>query len=96
MKISEIKDGMNDVSVSGEITEISEPREVITKFGTTQVATAKIKDDTGEIPLSLWGKQVDMFKVGDKIEVIGGYTKTFKDQVQVNVGKNGSIKKAEA
>lgn len=96
MKISEIKDGMNDVSVSGEITEISEPREVITKFGTTQVATAKIKDDIGEIPLSLWGKQVDMFKVGDKIEVIGGYTKTFKDQVQVNVGKNGSIKKAEA
>lgn len=96
MKINEIKDGMNDVSVSGEITEISESREVITKFGTSTVATAKIKDDTGEMLLSLWGRQIDMVHVGDKVEITGGYTKSFKDQVQINVGKNGSLKKVEA
>ncbi|MCL4406647.1 MAG: OB-fold nucleic acid binding domain-containing protein [Candidatus Parvarchaeota archaeon] len=96
MKINEIKDGMNDVSVSGEITEISESREVITKFGTSTVATAKLKDDTGEILLSLWGRQIDMVHVGDKIEITGGYTKSFKDQVQINIGKNGSLKKVEA
>lgn len=96
MKINEIKDGMNDVSVSGEITEISESREVITKFGTSTVATAKLKDGTGEILLSLWGRQIDMVHVGDKIEITGGYTKSFKDQVQINIGKNGSLKKVEA
>ncbi|MCL4399094.1 OB-fold nucleic acid binding domain-containing protein [Candidatus Parvarchaeota archaeon] len=95
MKISEVKEGMNDVSISGEITEISEPREVLTRFGNSSVATAKVKDEDGVISLSLWGKQISMFKVGDRIEITGGYTKSFRGEVQINVGKSGSIKKIE-
>ena len=94
MKISEVKEGMNDVSISGEIVEISEPREVITRFGNSSVATAKVKDDSGTISLSLWGKQISLFRVGDQIEITGGYTKSFRGEVQINVGKTGSIKKA--
>lgn len=93
MKINELKGDMNNVEVSGEIVEISQPREVMTRFGNSKVATAKLKDDTGTVDLSLWGKQIDMFQVGDKVEVTSGYTKTFRDNVQVNVGKQGSIKK---
>ncbi len=93
MKISEITDGMNDVEVTGEITEISAPKEISTRFGTNRVATAKIKDDSGEIQLSLWGKQIEMVQVGDKVQITGGYTKPFRGQVQLNVGKNGSITK---
>ncbi len=93
MKVSEIKDGMSNVDFQGEITEISEPREVVTKFGNTTVATAKVKDDTGTISLSLWGKQISLVAVGDNIEVTGGYTRSFRDEVQVSVGKTGSIKK---
>ncbi len=93
MNVSEIRDGMSNVEFSGEIVEMSEPREVITKFGNTTVATAKIKDETGTINLSLWGKQISTVNVGDKVEVTGGYTRSFKNEVQVNVGKSGSIKK---
>jgi replication factor A1 len=93
MKISEIRDGMSNVELTGEIVEISEPREVITKFGNTSVATAKVKDDSGTINLSLWGKQISAVKVGDNIHITGGYTKSFRDEVQVNVGKQGSLQK---
>lgn len=96
MNISEIKDGMSSVDLEGEITEISPAREVITKFGTTSVATAKVKDETGTISLSLWGKQISLFNVGDRVSVKGGYTRSFKNEVQVNVGKAGSLQKLEA
>jgi ssDNA-binding replication factor A large subunit len=93
MKISELRPDMNNVEVAGEITEISAPREVVTRFGNNRVATAKIKDDSGAVSLSLWGKQIDEFKVGDKVEIKGGYTKAFRDETQVNVGKMGSLQK---
>ncbi|MGC8516854.1 MAG: OB-fold nucleic acid binding domain-containing protein [Candidatus Acidifodinimicrobium sp.] len=93
MKINEITNGMNEVNVSGEITEISQPKEITTKFGMNRVATAKLKDETGEIQLSLWGKQIDTVSVGDKVEIVNGYTKDFHGQMQLNVGKNGSINK---
>lgn len=96
MKISELRDGMSNVDISGEIVDISEPRDVITKFGNSTVATAKVKDDSGTVSLSLWGKQISLVSVGDKIELKGGYTRSFKDEIQVNVGKQGSIQKVEA
>lgn len=93
MKINELTNGMNDVNVSGEIVSISKPKEITTKFGTNRVATAVLKDETGEIQLSLWGKQIEMVSVGDKVEIVGGYTKDFHGQTQLNVGKNGSLNK---
>lgn len=93
MKISELKDGMGDIELTAEITEVGESREVMTKFGSNKVATAKIKDDSGECKLSLWGKQIEMFSVGDNVEISKGYVKSFRDELQVNVGKTGSIQK---
>lgn len=87
---------MSNVDISGEITEISEPRDVITKFGNSTVATAKIKDESGTVSLSLWGKQISLVSVGDKVDIKGGYTRTFRDEIQVSVGKQGSIQKVEA
>ncbi len=91
MKIEEITSGMNDVDTFGEITDISEPKEISTKFGRTRVATATLKDETGEIDLALWGNQIEMVHVGDQVEIKGGYTKEFKGKLQLNVGKRGSI-----
>ncbi len=93
MKIAELRDGMNDVDVTAEVVEMGETREVMTKFGSNRVATAKIKDDSGECKLSLWGKQIDMFTAGDHVEISKGYVKSFRDELQINVGKTGSIKK---
>ena len=55
MKISELKAGATNVELEGTVTEKSEPREVITKYGKRlNVANAVISDDTGSISISLW------------------------------------------
>jgi len=94
MKISELKSGTGNVTVEGEFTEVSEPREVVTKFGKrTQVADAKLKDDSGEITMSLWGDDAAKYAAGDKVKIENGWVSEFKGNVQLSAGKYGKITK---
>ena len=91
MKINEIKFGMRNVNTEGKIVEISGIREVSTRYGRKNVASATIKDDTGEIALTLWENQIDSVSVGDQVKVSGAYVTEFKDQLQLNVPRSGKI-----
>jgi len=92
MKIQELRSGMRRVNVAGNITEISEPREVSTRFGEThRVATAVISDDTGKIKLSLWDSNIEQVKVGDNVQIENGYVTTFQNETQLNVGRFGKL-----
>ncbi len=91
-KISELKEGMNNVSVEGKVTSLTAPKEVVTKFGTsTQVANATVEDETGSILLVLWGNQIGNVKEGTTISIEGGYVKSFRGTMQLGVGRNGKI-----
>lgn len=92
MKISELKAGMQSVDIEGKVDSKEEPREVQTKYGPNRVSSAMIKDDSGSIKLTLWGKQIDEIKEGDKISLASGYTTEWNGEVQVNVGRNGELK----
>jgi replication factor A1 len=91
MKISDIVAGMSNISVEAKVIDISEKREVNTRYGPRIVADAIIQDDTDQIAVSLWEKQIDMVKVGDKIKVTGAYVTKFRDKLQLNVPKSGKI-----
>lgn len=91
MKISEIRDGMGNVSVVARVVEIGEPREVMTRFGPATVATAVLEDETGRIMLSLWRDQIGMVKVGDLVSIQGAFVRSFRNQLQLNVGRRGRI-----
>lgn len=94
VKINELKLGMNDISLKAKVNDVSEPRSVRTKLGyTTKVATATIEDDSGTIPLTLWGKQTEEIGEGDTIQVTGGYISEFKGELQLNVPRKGELKK---
>ena len=93
MKIKDIRKGMNNVSAEGTITEISEVKEVETRYGTKNVANATLRDETGEIKLSLWDKQIDSVKVGEKISVSGAYVSEFRGELQLNIPRSGKIEK---
>jgi replication factor A1 len=96
MNIGELKAGMNVTSLKGKITEMKEPREVNTKFGTTIVLTeATLEDDTGSVKLVLWGEQSSGLEEGAEVEITGGFTKEFKDEIQLSIGKKGTIKPVE-
>lgn len=92
MKINELRLGMNNINLTAKIIDVSEPRSVRTKMGyQTRVATATIEDDTGKIPLTLWGKQIDEIGEGDTIEIKDGFISEFRGELQLNVPRKGQI-----
>jgi replication factor A1 len=79
-------------AIEGSIDSISEPRTVNLKTGgQAQVADAMLKDDTGQIKLTLWDAQIKMVKQGSKVRIENGYITTFRGENALNVGKYGKL-----
>ena len=94
LKIGDLKGEQSKVDVEGEITGKGETRSVnLRAGGSSEVADATIQDDTGSIKLSLWGEQINQFEVGDKVRIENGYTKAFRGEMQLNIGRYGKISK---
>ena len=93
MDIKELRNGMKRVTVEGKIAEKTEAREVRSRFGdqTYQVATAIIGDETGRINLTLWNEIIDQVNVDDKVKIENGYVTSFRGEIQLNVGKYGTL-----
>jgi replication factor A1 len=94
LKISELNVGMKSVSATGKILEVSEPREVMSRFSNrlNRVATAVLSDDSGKIDLTLWNDQIEMVKLEDTATVENGYVTEFRGVKQLNVGRYGTLK----
>jgi len=93
MKIRDLRNGMKNVSVEAKIVEKSEAREVLSRFKdeTYRVATAVIADETGKIKLTLWNDQINQVNINDTVKVENGYVTSFKGEIQLNVGKYGTL-----
>ncbi len=94
MKIAELKPGMRRVDVAGTIVKIDGPRDVQTKFGPGQVATATLKDDSGEVEVTLWNENISKVQVNDSVQIENGYVDSFRGKLQLNVGRYGKLTKA--
>lgn len=95
MKIGEIKRGMSNVSLEAKVIDISETRDVMTRFGRRSVADALIEDETGQISVSLWQDQIDRVSVGDMISITGAFVTEFRGKLQLNVPRSGRIQVIE-
>lgn len=93
MKINELRDGMRKVDIEGNVIEKSDAREVRSRWTneTYQVADATLEDETGTISLTLWNEQVTQVNVGDRVKIENGYIKSFRDVLQLNSGKYGTL-----
>ncbi|MBI4015987.1 MAG: DNA-binding protein [Candidatus Aenigmarchaeota archaeon] len=93
MKISELTSGQNNVNLQATVSSVSEPRSVNTKFGSqTTLTEATLDDGSGKtIKLTLWGNQAEGISEGKKVEIAGGFTKEFKGELQLGVGKQGKL-----
>ena len=86
---------MNDVLLKAKVAKLSEPKQIMTKFGTqTTLTTATLEDESGSLPLALWGKQADGLEEGSTVEIKGAFTKEFRDELQLGLGRGGQIKSA--
>ena len=94
MKIVDLKGEQSRVDVEGEIVEKGETRTVnLRAGGSSTVSDCTIRDDSGSIKLTLWGDQIDSVDVGDKVRIENGYTKAFRGEVQLNIGRYGKLVK---
>jgi len=96
VSINELKVGMNNLNLKATVVEMAEPREVMTKFGTvTKLVEATLEDGSGSIKLTLWGKQSEGIEKGKEVEVANGFTKQFREELQLGIGRGGSVKAVE-
>lgn len=81
------------MDIEANVIEKSDAREVRSKYTneTYMVAEATIEDETGTIVLTLWNEQVKQVNVGDRVKIENGYIKSFRDVLQLNSGKYGSL-----
>jgi replication factor A1 len=96
MEIKDLKANSGKVDIVAQIVDKEEPRS-FEKFGKTgSVCNAKLKDETGEVKMTLWNEDIDKVKVGDKVHLENGWCSEFKDELQVSSGKFGKIEVIES
>ena len=88
----EAKQMRTGINVQGKIVDKGEVRIVNTKFGETKVCDAFLEDDSGRIKLTLWADDTEKVNNGDTVSLEGGYTTTFRNEIQLNKGrKDGKL-----
>jgi len=93
IKDLQVRQGKVDIVV--EVVDLGEVKE-FTKFGRTgRVATATVKDESGEIKMSLWNEQIDQVKIGDKVHITNGYVSEFQGEKQLTTGRFGKLEVVE-
>lgn len=93
-KVADLKDGMSNVTVEGEIQEKSYARVVRSRrrrWETLSVADAGFVDETGRVVLTLWNEQIKQVSVSDKIRVENGYVGSYRGITQLSVGRSGRL-----
>jgi|SRR3989338_8122315 len=96
MKIKDVLGSQNATLENVEVISKEEPRQ-FEKFGKQlRVCNARIKDETGELKMTLWNDEIDQVSQGDKISIIDGWVKEFNGELQISAGKNGKLVKAGA
>ena len=93
MQIKDLQPKQGKVEIEVEVVSKEEPRE-FTKFGSVgKVCNCKVKDDSGEIKMTLWNEQADEVSVGDKLRITNGYVGDYQGELQLSTGKFGKMEK---
>jgi len=91
LKLADLKPKQGKVNIEAEVVDKGEPRE-FSKFGSVgKVCQATIKDDSGQMILTLWNEQVEQVNVGDRVKVTNGYVSEFQGEKQLTAGKFGTL-----
>lgn len=91
MEIKDLQPNQGNIDLVLSITEKGDIR-TFEKFGKKgQVCTINVKDDSGEIKLTLWNDDTGRIDVNDKIHLKNGWCSEYKGEKQLSTGKFGQI-----
>jgi replication factor A1 len=86
------------VFVRGKLIDVQESRRFMTRKGTpASVRNAVVRDDSGSLPLVIWGDVAELpWRPGDQVEIIHGRGKNGRfHPIELHVGWQGAISYAE-
>lgn len=96
MAIKDLKIREGNVDIVVEVVDKGEVRE-FQKFGKPgRVCNAKVKDDSGDVTLTLWNEEIDKVNVGDKLHIKNGYVGEWQGEPQLSAGRFGEIEVLES
>ena len=91
-QIKDLRVGMKRVNIKARVLEVSQPRLVVTRFVFyANVANVLVTDETGNIQLPLWNKQIDEISTGDLIQIEKANVIVFRGVRQLKVGRSGKV-----
>ncbi len=96
VNVIDLKPGMENVHVVVRVLKADGPKVIRTKAGERTISEALVGDETGKVKLTLWGRMAGSISEGDVIEITGGWTSVFKNEVQLNVGGHGKVDKVDS
>ena len=92
MLIRDLRNGMSRADITAKVESITPVREVTSRTGKKlRVTTAVISDESGSVNLTLWEDQIDKVSEGDTIRIENGYVNTFRGEIQLNIGRYGTL-----
>jgi len=93
VKISELHEGMGDVTVTGKIIS-AEPKTITSRGETKTVLTGYIADDTGKVQYTAWNDV--KLQVDETICAKNAYIKAWKGVPQLNFGDQCQISRVDS
>jgi|SRR5579875_298826 replication factor A1 len=92
LKIKDIKDGTKQIDLPLVVVMKAEKKNVRLKDGSNHVVSElTIADESGTIKLALWDTNLNI-DVGTKLEIKNAYTRNFRGNVELSIGKFGTAK----
>jgi replication factor A1 len=96
-KVSELTPTSRAVNVVAKVVSKSEVRNIATgRDGAPhRVCDALVGDETGCVYLTLWDDNIEKVNEEDTVSVKNGYINLFRGNMRLNVGRYGTLEKAE-
>ncbi len=98
-KISELEVNRENVNITVELVSFEEIKNVgVSKYDGKPLilCIAKVKDDTGNIPLTLWNRDIEKITdgsigPGSILHIKNGYVREFRGEKRLTLGREGQL-----
>ncbi len=91
MEVKDLKPNTSIDVLEVEVIDVEESREFTSFRGSGKVTTARVKDKTGEVKLTLWNDEINLATPGSKLKIENGWAKDYRGELQIGSGKFGKI-----
>jgi len=96
VKVKDLTPTSRGINIIVKVLEVKDVRTVFSRRDNREhrVAEVLVGDETGVVLMSLWDENIERVQEGDVIEIGNGYVSLFRNEMRLNIGFYGSLKKS--